>query len=114
MLNDSLINEPVTPPDCGVIVKFTVTGAFVVLVSEPLIGEPVPLAAIPVTATLLSLVQLKTVPGNVLDKTIGSIEAPEQMICEDGVTITSGVGLTVTTVAIEGADEQPLADTTTV
>ena len=53
-------------------------------------------------------------PGNVLDKTIGSIEAPEQMICEDGVTITSGVGLTVTTVAIEGADEQPLADTTTV
>jgi hypothetical protein len=41
----------------GVMVKDTVTGALVVLVNEPLI-LPEPLAAIPVTVTALSLVQL--------------------------------------------------------
>ena len=41
----------------GVIVKVTVTGAKVVLVSVPDI-LPVPLAAIPVAVALLSLVQL--------------------------------------------------------
>ena len=41
----------------GVIVNVTVTGAAVILVREPLI-LPVPLAAIPVTATVLSLVQV--------------------------------------------------------
>lgn len=44
----------------GIIVKVTVTGEAVVLVSVPLI-LPVPLAAIPVTDTVLSLVQLKEV-----------------------------------------------------
>ena len=48
---------PVHPLAVGVIVKVTVTGAVVVLVSAPMI-LPVPLAAIPVTATLLSRVQL--------------------------------------------------------
>ena len=38
-------------------VKVTVTGAFVVLVNEPLI-LPEPLAAIPVTVPVLFLVQL--------------------------------------------------------
>ena len=41
----------------GVIVKVTVTGAVVVLVSIPLIS-PLPLAAIPVTETVLSRVQV--------------------------------------------------------
>ena len=41
----------------GVIVKVTVTGALVVLVSNPLIF-PDPLAAIPVTVPVLFLVQL--------------------------------------------------------
>ena len=41
----------------GVIVNVTVTGAFVVLVSVPDI-LPEPLAAIPVTATVLSLVHV--------------------------------------------------------
>ena len=48
---------PVQPLAVGVMVKVTVTGEVVVLVSAPLIF-PVPLAAMPVTATLLSLVQL--------------------------------------------------------
>ena len=41
----------------GVIVNVTVTGALVVLVNEPLI-LPEPLAAMPVTVPVLSLVQV--------------------------------------------------------
>src|SRR5689334_17235093 len=57
------ISAQVVPPLVydGVIVNVTVTGAAVVLVSVPLI-LPVPLAAIPVTEAVLSLVQLYTVP----------------------------------------------------
>jgi len=53
----AVIGVPVHPFAVGVMVKVTVTGAVVVLVSAPLI-LPVPLAGMPVTATLLSLVQL--------------------------------------------------------
>ena len=53
----ALIAVPVQPPAVGVIVKVTVTGALLVLVSVPLIS-PLPLAAIPVTVPVLSLVQL--------------------------------------------------------
>jgi hypothetical protein len=63
----------------GVTVNVTVTGALVVLVSVPLIS-PAPLAAIPVTATVLSLVQLKTVPGTVPVNTIVVIEEPVQIV----------------------------------
>ena len=79
-------------------VKVTVTGALVVLVNDPLIF-PVPLAAIPVTETLLSLVQLNTVPVTLPLKTIGVIAEPLQMVCEEGVATAFGVGLT-TTVAV--------------
>ena len=48
---------PGQPLAAGVMVNVTVTGAAVVLVNEPLIF-PLPLAAIPVTATVLFLVQL--------------------------------------------------------
>ena len=53
----AVIGTPVQPLAVGVIVNVTVTGALVVFVNVPLI-LPVPLAAIPVTATVLSLVQL--------------------------------------------------------
>jgi len=79
---------------CGVIVKVTVTGALVVLVSEPLI-LPVPLAAIPVTVALLSLVQLYTVPATLPLFTIVVIAEPLQIVCEDGVATAFGVGFTV-------------------
>lgn len=48
---------PVQPPAVGVIVKVTVIAAAVVLTNVPLI-LPEPLAAIPVTVAVLSLVQL--------------------------------------------------------
>ena len=91
----AVIAAPGQPLAVGVIVKVTVTGAFVVFVSEPLI-LPAPLAAIPVTATVLSLVQLKVVPLTAPDKTIVVIADPEQVVCEDGVATASGVGLTNT------------------
>ena len=53
----AVIGVPVQPLAVGVMVKVTVTAAVVVLVSAPMI-LPVPLAAMPVTAILLSLVQL--------------------------------------------------------
>ena len=71
---------PLQPPNDGVIVNATTTGAFVVFVSVPLI-LPVPLAAIPVTVAVLFLVQLNTVPGGVPDNTIGVMDEPEQIVC---------------------------------
>ena len=76
-------------------VKVTVTGAAVVLVNVPLIS-PVPLAAIPVTSTVLSLVQLNTVPATLPLFTIVVMDEPEQMDCDDGVATALGIGLTVT------------------
>ena len=72
------VNGAPQPPTTGVMVKVTVMGIFVGLVSDPLI-LPVPLAAIPVTIGL-SRVQLNTVPGTVLVKTIGIIALPEQIV----------------------------------
>ena len=54
----AVVVGPAHPFALGVIVKVTVTGEFVVLVSVPAIGVPDPLAAMPVTATVLSLVQV--------------------------------------------------------
>ena len=53
----AVIGVPVQFVVLGVIVKVTVTGALVVLVNAPLMS-PAPLAAIPVTEPVLSLVQL--------------------------------------------------------
>jgi len=53
----AVIGVPGQPFAVGVIVKVTVTGAMVVLVSVPLMF-PVPAAAIPVAETVLFLVQL--------------------------------------------------------
>ena len=78
-------------------VKVTVTGSVVVLVSVPLI-LPEPLAAIPVAFAVLSLVQLYTVPGITLpDSMIVVIEVPEHIICEGGVAVAvCGAGQLIT------------------
>ena len=96
----AVIAAPVQPLAVGVMVNVTVTGAVVVLVSVPLIS-PEPLAAIPVTATVLSLVQLKVVPLTAPVKTIGVI-APEHIVCEAGVATASGVGFTVIVNLVDG------------
>ena len=79
----------------GVMVKVTVIGLAVVLVSVPLIGVPAPLAAIPVTVATLSLVQVKVVLAALLVSTIGIIAVASQIVCDAGVAIAFGVGLTV-------------------
>ena len=88
----------------GVIVKVTVTGAVVVLVSVPDM-LPDPLAAIPVTATVLSLVQLYVVPATLPLSTIVWIAVPEHDVCEEGVATALGVGFT-STVAVIGVPIQ--------
>lgn len=86
---------PVQPFTVGVIVKITVTGALVVFTSAPLI-LPDPLAAMPVTAAALSLVQLKVVPLVALVKATGTRFEPEQMVWVDGVATATGLGFTNT------------------
>ena len=104
----AVIDVPGHPFAVGVMVKVTVTGALVVFVNVPLI-LPEPLAAIPVTATVLSLVQLYTTPATALPlNTIGVISTAEHLVCEDGVAVTVGVGFT-STVAVIGVPAQPLA-----
>ena len=104
----AVIGAPGQPLAVGVMVKVTVMGAVVVLVSVPLIS-PLPLAAIPVTVTVLSLVQVKVVPATLPDNTIGVMAIPEHAAWVAGVATALGVGLT-STVAVVVGPVQPLAD----
>jgi hypothetical protein len=60
-------------------VNVTVTGALVVFVNAPLMF-PLPLPAIPVTDTVLFLVQLYTVPATLPVNAMVVIVAPEQIV----------------------------------
>lgn len=91
----AVIGAPLQPFAVGVIVKVTVTGNVVVLVSVPLIF-PVPLAVMPVAVAVLSLVHANVVPVVVLASTIVVMALPEHTVCEEGVAVATGVGLTVT------------------
>ena len=91
----AVVVGPTQPLAVGVMVKVTVIGALVVLVSGPLIGVPAPLAAIPTTVATLSLVQVKVVPTVLLVNTILDIAEPLQIVCDAGVAIAFGVGFTV-------------------
>ena len=84
---------PVQPLAVGVIVKVTVTGAFVVFVSVPAM-LPAPLAGIPVTVATLSRVQLYVVFATLPVNTIVVIALAEQIVCDDGVATAFGVGFT--------------------
>ena len=92
----AIIGVPGQPLAVGVMVKVTVTGPLVVLVSEPLIS-PLPLAAMPVAVATLSLVQLYVVAGTGLPfNTMVVMAEPEQIVCVEGVATADGVGYTVT------------------
>ncbi len=75
----AVIGAPKQPLAVGVMVKVTVIGAAVVLVSAPIMS-PTPLAGIPVTVAVLSRVQLNTVPATLPVNTIGVTALPEQMV----------------------------------
>ena len=102
----AVMGVPSHPFAVGVIVKVTVTGALVVFVNVPLI-LPEPLAAIPVTVPVLSLVQLNVVPLTAPVKLIVVIRLPEQIVCDDGDALASGV--LTSTVAVKVGPAQPLA-----
>src|SRR5947208_3655106 len=80
-------------------VNVTITGALVVFVNVPLIF-PLPPDAIPVTGTVLSLVQLKVVPETFPDNVIAVMLLPEHIVWLAFVAITLGVGLTKTVAVI--------------
>ena len=82
------------------IVKVTVTGANVVLVNIAF-TLPVPLAAGPVTATMLSRVQLYTVPTTLPQKLIVPL-VPEQIVCDAGVATAFGIGFTMIVAVVVG------------
>ena len=84
----------------GVMVNVTVIGALVVLVNVPLI-LPLPLAGIPVTEAVLSLVQLYVVFATLPLNTIEVMGIAEQMVCEAGAATAFGVGLTKTVAVID-------------
>jgi hypothetical protein len=66
---------PVHPLATGVIVNVTVIGVVVGLIKVPVIEVPDPLAPIvPVTVAVLSLTQLKTVPGTLLLNVMGEMD----------------------------------------
>src|SRR6478736_5459543 len=80
-------------------VNVTITGLLVLLTKVPLMF-PLPLFAIPVTATVLSRDQLKIDPGVVPVSTTVAIATPEHLICVGFVALTFGVGFTITVVVI--------------
>jgi hypothetical protein len=69
--------------------------------------DPVPAAAPVNKPELVATVQLKVVPATLLVKAI-PVVPPEQNVCEAGVAVTTGVGLTVTTTVI-GVPAHPAA-----
>ena len=104
----AVVVVPIQPFAEGVMVKVTVIGAEVVLVSAPKILLPEPDAAIPVTVAVLLRVHVKVVPLTGPDSVMVVIRASEQMVCVAGVATAVGVGLT-NTVAVIAAPGQPLA-----
>jgi hypothetical protein len=95
----AVIGVPGHPFATGVIVKVTVTGALVVFVKLPLMF-PLPLARIPVTATVLFLVQLKVVKATFPERTIVAIVPDEQIVCVAFVARAFGVALTRTVAVV--------------
>ena len=83
----AVIGTPLQVPSVELMVNVTVTGELVVLVKVPLIS-PEPLAAMPVTETVLSRVQLKLVA--VPDNTMVVMAEPEQVDWEAGVAMAVG------------------------
>ena len=98
----AVILAPTQPSgDVGVIVKVTVCGTVVLLVSVPVIS-PVPADAIPVTFMSLSLTHANVVPGTSLVRMI-SVIGPEHTVCDAGVAVATGVGITVPVTGVRGA-----------
>ena len=84
---------PTQPPKLGVTVNVTVTGALVVFVNVPLI-LPLPTLGMPVTVARLSLIQSKVIPGTLPVNAMVLIADSEHTVCDAGVAVPVGTGLT--------------------
>ena len=108
------VEEEEQPVAVAVTVKMLDCCVLVLLTNVPLIGVPVPLAAIPVrfpvASVPLSLAQPKVVVATPfgLDITIDAIATLPQTVWVLFVTLTVGVGFT-TTVAVIAVPGQPFA-----
>jgi hypothetical protein len=100
-VTDAVVLGDVHPFTVVVMVKTVVRATRVPLVNVPAMGDPLPFAGIPVRFTVLSLVQLKVVPGILFGlavRVIGLIGEPEQTVWVAGEALTVGMGFTVTVV----------------
>ena len=97
----AVIDGPTQPLAVGVMVKTVVCITPTALVSVPEI-LPVPLAGMPVSVMVLSLVQLYTVPATLPLSTMVVIVELLQIVCDAGVATAFGVGLTNTVAVILG------------
>jgi len=101
----TVIGVPAQPLAVGVMVYVAVPAALPVAVNTCAIELPLPADA-PLTPDWLT-VQLKVVPATgLLSEMEGAI--PEHTVCDEGVAVTVGVGLTVM-VTVTGVPAQPLA-----
>jgi len=104
----AVIGVPIQVLVAGVMVNVTVTGILVVFVKFPLMF-PLPLDGIPVTLSVLSLVQLKVVAAVFPETTIVAIGLAEQIVCTVFVAIAFGLGFIVTAVVLCITDDIPQA-----
>lgn len=100
------IGVPEHPEAVGVTVYTAVPTLVLVAVSVCAITVPVPAEA-PLTFVCVT-VQANVVPPVLLLREI-EVVLPEQILCDDGVAVTVGAGLTVT-VAVMGEPGQPAAE----
>ena len=102
----TIMGAPGHPFAVGVTVYVAVPGVTPVAVKVCAMLDPLDAEA-PVTPDCTT-VQLKVVPATLLLNAM-EVVAPEQIVCEDGVAVTTGVGLTVMTTMI-GVPGHPFAD----
>lgn len=101
----TVIGVPEQPFASGVIVYVAVPGTVPVVESDCAMDVPLPADApeTPDWETVQEKVVPDTLPVSPMD-----VLLPEQMVCVEGVAVTTGIGLTVT-VTVTGVPEQPLA-----
>jgi hypothetical protein len=89
-------------------VNISVTGEIPLLINVPAILFPDPFIGIPVRAAVF-LIHENVVPTTLLNRLIEVIGLPEQIVCDETLAVTFGVGLTIT-VTVIGVAVQPFAE----
>lgn len=104
----AVAGNPAHDPIVGVMVYVAVPELVLVVDNVCAIVDPV-LPEAPVTP-LCATVHVKVVPVTLLVSAM-EVVPPEQSVCAEGVTVTTGVGLTVTLTVCAGPVQPPPVDT---